>query len=72
MGWAKLVAGLVSLFNKLIDSWNAEKLRQAGRDEVLKEKAVEELKSVDEAALARTDPDLLNRVRASRDQANRR
>lgn len=71
MGWAKLVAGLVSLFNRLIDSYNAAKQRQAGRDEVLKEKAAEELKSIDEAALARADADLLNRVRASRDQANR-
>jgi hypothetical protein len=71
MTWAKLVAGLVGLLSRLIDSFNDAKQRKAGRDEVLKEQAVEELKSIDEAALARTNPDLLNRVRASRDQANR-
>jgi hypothetical protein len=71
MGWAKLVAGLVSFFNKMIDSYNAAQQRKAGRNEVLKEKAEDGLQSVDDAILARANPDLLKRVRAARDQANR-
>jgi Flp pilus assembly protein TadB len=69
--WAFL-SNLVALLVAAYNSWREEKLRNEGRQEVVK-KAEEDAKATEVVAdLASTDPVVLERVRARWDRARAR
>jgi Flp pilus assembly protein TadB len=67
-----LLSNLVALIVAAFKAWNDEKLRNEGRQEVIK-KAEEDAKATEVVAdLASTDPATLERVRARWDRARAR